>query len=306
MTPLWRSLQYVPAHIEKYTTSTRILAADAIILDLQDSVPAGAKEQARAMAVALVPRLVGAGPDILVRINEGERGRADLDAVAIGGVQAIVVPQVRAPEELQEIDRRLSEIEAVRGLPPGSVGLLPLIESAAGLLRMAAIAGASPRVRAINLGNEDLAADLGVEPEADALLVPRQLLLIAARAANVLPLGLIASGAGFHDIDSYRALVERSRRLGSRGASCIHPSQIAVLNEVFAPGEAERAWAARVLEAAASAGPEQGAFALDGRMIDAPILARARNVLARLEAIHNRDRRGAHAPARALQPSDRE
>ncbi len=295
MTLLWRSLQYVPAHVEKYARSPHILAADAIILDLQDSVPAEAKERARAMAVAAIPHLAAQspdqGPDILVRINEDETGAADLAAVAVAGVKALVVPQVRSAGAIEELDRRLAAAEAARGLEPGSIGLLPLVESAAGLVHMAAIAAASPRIRAINLGNEDLAADLGVAPTEEALMVPRQLLLIAARAAGVLPLGLVGSGAGFRDLDSYRALALRSRRLGSQGASCIHPSQIAVLNEVFAPDEAERAWATRVLEAAAAADPDRGAFALDGRMIDPPILARARNLLARHDSIHNRGRR---------------
>lgn len=290
MKPVWRSLQYVPAHVEKYAASPRILEADAIILDLQDAVPAAAKERARIMAAEVAPRLAGKGPDILVRINEGKTGRADLEAVAGAAVRAIVVPQVRTVREIRAVDRLLSEIEARRGLRPGSVGLLPLIESASGLVRMAEIAAASPRIVAMNLGNEDLAADLGVEPAADALMVARQLLVIAAVAADALPLGLVGSGSGFRDLDSYRALAAQSRRMGSKGASCIHPSQVAVLNDVFTPSAAECDWATAVLAAAGAADPERGAFAFEGRMIDAPVLARARDVLARLDAINSRRR----------------
>jgi citrate lyase subunit beta/citryl-CoA lyase len=291
MTLVWRSLQYVPAHVEKYAASPRILEADAVILDLQDSVPAEAKEQARAMATATAPVLAGKGPDILVRINEGEIGRADLDAVAGEGVRAIVVPNVRTPDEVRELDRRLTELETLKGLDVGTTGLLILVESAAGSIRMADIAQASPRILAMNLGNEDLARDLGVEPDEVALALPRQLMVLAAAAAGVTPLGLLGSGAGFQDLEAYRALAERSRRAGSRGSSCIHPSQIAVLNAVFSPSEEERLWAERVLKAAEDADPERGAFALEGRMIDAPILGRARNVLERVAAIQNRRRR---------------
>lgn len=288
MTVLWRSLQYVPAHIRKYVESERILAADAVILDLQDSVPAAAKDDARGMAVEAAATLAPKGPDILVRINTGETGFRDLEAVVGPAVSAIVVPDVRSPADVRALARKLDQIEAEKVLTAGATQLLLLVESAAGLTRMAAVARASSRIAALNLGNEDLAHDLGVKPDVAGLGVARQLLVIAAVAAGVTPLGLIESGAAFSDLQAYRALAERSRAAGSRGSSCIHPSQIEVLNEVFTPSQAERDWAERVLEAAHSAPADRGAFALDGQMIDAPIVARAAAVLARHDAIRFR------------------
>ena len=115
---------------------------------------------------------------------------------------------------------------------------------------LAAIAKASPRIVAINLGNEDFALDLGMEPDDDTLRMPRQQLVIAAAAAGIMPLGLMGVATRFDDLEAYRALALRSRRFGYAGATCIHPSQIAVLNAAFAPTEDELAWARRVVDGA--------------------------------------------------------
>jgi len=164
----------------------------------------------------------------------------------------------------------------------GTVRLVVLIETAEGFLNMAAIAKASPRVVAINLGNEDFALDLGMEPDDDTLRMPRQQLVIAAAAAGIMPLGLMGVATRFDDLDAYRALALRSRRFGYVGATCIHPSQIAILNAAFSPTDEELAWARRVVEGAEQA---PGAFQIDGKMIDAPIIQRARHLILRSETI---------------------
>lgn len=294
MTLLWRSLQYVPAHVEKYVGSPRIREADAVILDLQDSVPVEAKTAARDAVAGAAAAITTDGPDVLVRINDRpDLAERDIEASVAPEVRALVVPNVRDVADVARVERLVVDAEARKGLAIGSTRLLILIESAEGLLQMTAIARASRRIAAINLGNEDLALDLGVEPTEEALAVSRQLLVIAAAAAGVTPLGLLASGSDFSDLDAYRALAERSRRMGFCGASCIHPSQIAILNAAFAPTEAEVAWARRVVDGVAAAEASgRGAFALDGRMIDAPIVARAAGVLARQAALSTRRRGG--------------
>ncbi|PZO37494.1 MAG: CoA ester lyase [Alphaproteobacteria bacterium] len=293
MTLPWRSLIYVPAHIEKFVSSPRILEADAVILDLQDSVPGDAKAEARARIEAAARHLGGAGQNVLVRINEGKAvADKDLEVCVGAGIETLVVPQIRSVNEINQLDLRLSELETGLNRVPGSTKLLVLIESAAGIVSMAAIAKASSRIVALNIGNEDLATDLGVAPTEDALRVSRQLLVIAAVAAGVTPLGLVASGADFTDLDAYRLLAEGSRRLGFCGASCIHPSQIAVLNKAFGPSAEEMAWAHHVLDAARSAKTlGQAAFALEGRMIDPPIVARAENIIQRHAVIEARQLR---------------
>jgi citrate lyase subunit beta/citryl-CoA lyase len=154
---------------------------------------------------------------------------------------------------------------------------------------MRIVAAADPRVAAITLGDEDFSNAIGAEPDGDTLIAVKQSLIVAASAAGVLPLGFLGSIADFADMDAFRAMVRRSRRMGYRGACCIHPKQVAVLNEEFAPRPEEVDHARRVVEAAAQALAEgRGAAALDGRMIDAPVVERARTLLAAHEAIRRR------------------
>lgn len=282
MTPVWRSLQYVPAHIEKYVSNPRIAEADAIILDLEDSVPADSKAAARAGLSRAIDIVRASGADVLVRINDGPMAALDIAVAVKPGLSAIVVPKVRDAAALKTLDRLVSEAEAAAAMAPGSVRFLVLIETADGFLDMRAIAGASPRTVAINLGNEDFALDLGMEVSDETLAMPRQQLVIVAAAASIMPLGLMGSATRFDDPDGYRALALRSRRFGFVGSTCIHPSQIAVLNEAFSPSPEEILQARRIVEAATQADRDgRGAFSLDGRMVDAPVIARAEATLLR-------------------------
>ncbi len=290
MTPVWRSLQYVPAHVEKYVSSPHIAAADAVILDLEDSVPADRKTLARSGLAQSVPTVARAGADVLVRINDGDMAAQDIAAAIQPGVAALVIPKVRDAARLKHLDRLVCDAEAAAGMTQGSVRFVVLIETADGFLDMLAIARATRRTIAINLGNEDFAFDLGMEASDETLLMPRQQLVIVATAAGIMPLGLMGPATRFDDLDAYRALALRSRRFGFVGSSCIHPSQIALLNEAFSPTAEQVAEARRVVQAAEAAGAEgRGAFAIDGRMIDAPIVARAQAVILRHQTIEARE-----------------
>lgn len=286
MTFVWRSLQYVPAHVEKYVSNPRIREADGIILDLEDSVPASEKVRAR-QALDTAITLAGAGGgDILVRINDGEAGLADLDAAVRPGVSALVVPKVASGQVVQDLDRQITMRERVAALDVGAIRLVVLIETAGGFLNMSAIASACPRIAAINLGAEDFATDIGMACSEETLLGPRQHMAIVAAAAGIMPLGLMGPATRFDDLETYRALAQRSRRFGYVGSTCIHPSQIGILNDAFSPTEEEVAYAARLVAEAGAAQTEgRGAFAIDGRMIDAPIVARAEALLDRHRAI---------------------
>jgi citrate lyase subunit beta / citryl-CoA lyase len=280
MTPVWRSLQYVPAHVEKYVSSPHIAAADAVILDLEDSVPVDRKTDARAGldgAIAIVAR---SGADVLVRINDGDMAAPDIAAAVKPAVAALVIPKVRDAARLKHLDQLVSDAEGRAGMTRGVTRFVVLIETADGFLDMLAIARATPRVIAINLGNEDFALDVGMEPSDETLALPRQQLAIVAAAARIMPLGLMGVATHFDDLDAYRALVLKSRRFGFVGSSCIHPSQIAVLNEAFSPTPDQLLYAERVVQGATEAERTgRGAFTIDGRMIDAPIVARARALL---------------------------
>ncbi len=155
------------------------------------------------------------------------------------------------------------------------------IETPAALPHLAALAAAHPRVAAMALGPEDFCAALGAVPGPDALLGPN-LLVLCARAAGIAPLGFVGSIGAFEDMDAFCATVAQARGLGCRGAMCIHPKQVTALNELFAPTEVELGWARRAIEGdAAARAPGLGAFRIDGKMVDAPVVARAHEMVGR-------------------------
>ena len=293
---LWRSLLFVPANNGRFIEKAHTRGADAIILDLEDSVPAGERPDARRTLMESVGLVARGGADVLVRINaEPEQSTADLDAAVHAGVRALLVPKVERPETLCALSGDVSRLEAERGMVVGSVGFVVLVESAAGLLHAEAIAHADPRNLALELGGEDFALSTGMVPDAETLALPKQMALYAARAAGLVPLGILGSIADYADVGAYRAMAEQSRRLGFEGAACIHPSNVPILNEVFTPSAAQAAHARRVVDAYADAQRTgSGAVSVDGKMVDVPVVERAQTLLARLEAIRAREA-GAHS-----------
>jgi len=286
--PLWRSLLYVPATAARFVAKAADRGADAILLDLEDSIPPERKADARAALAEAVATLVAARgdrarPEILVRINRAWRlAVPDLEAAVIAGVDGLCLPKVDGADHLAAIDQVVGELEAERGLPTGRIRYFVLIETAKGVSEARAIAKASRRTAAISLGGEDLAADLGL-PEPDPLvLAPYNAdILVAAREAGVLPLGYPGSIAEFSDLEAFRRGAEQGRREGFEGGACIHPAQVPILNAAFAPPEAEIAHAEALLtafEAALAQG--SGAVSFEGKMIDKPIVDRARRVIA--------------------------
>jgi citrate lyase subunit beta/citryl-CoA lyase len=175
-------------------------------------------------------------------------------------------------------------------MPIGATRMLAMVETASAFFRIAEIARAHPRLVGLNLGTEDFALSAGMLPEAEGLLMPKQMCVFAARAAGIMPLGFVGTVAEFHDLDGFRQTVRRSRRLGFMGASVIHPSQVAILNEEFRANAAEIDHARRVVEAYDKALAEGvGAVTVDGKMIDVPIVERAQLLLEREAAIAARE-----------------
>jgi citrate lyase subunit beta/citryl-CoA lyase len=217
----------------------------------------------------------------MVRVNHSLRALAqDLEAAVVPGLAALVLPKVESAAFIREVADAVAELEIERSLSPGSVRFVLQIETPAALFDLLSIAAAHPRVAAMTLGPEDLSAALGGTPEPDALLGPNLAVLYAARAAGLLPLGFVGSIATYSDLEAFRETIRQARRLGFRGAMVVHPAQIPVLNEAFAPTAEEIDWARRVVAACAEAGAQgRGAFELDGRMIDAPIVRRAEDIL---------------------------
>ena len=285
--PSWRSLLFVPVTREKFVATAHRRGADAIILDLEDSVPESDKQRGRALVAAAAQEVSKGGADVLVRINRPwQHAFRDIEAVVSPGVAALVCPKVESPEHLLVIAEMLGALEHQRGLVAGHTKLVALIETAAAYFRADAIAKATPRLVALSLGAEDFAWSVGMEPIAEALEMPKQTVIIAARAAGILPLGFMGTVADFRDLEAFRAIVRRSRKFGFAGATCIHPSQLPILNEEYgvSADDVERA---RRLIAAYEAAMAQGLGALtfEGKMIDVPVVERAKTLIARAKTI---------------------
>ena len=288
--PIWRSMMFVSVNVDKFVESAHTRGADVIILDLEDSILPKDKERARTLVAAAAPKVARSGADVVVRINRPWRlCLRDLEAVVSREICALMLPKTESADHVRMVAEVLDELEAERGLRQGHTQLVTMIESASAFFRAPEIAAAHSRVIALTLGAEDFALSVGMVPEAEGLFYPKQQIVIAARAAGVLPLGFIGTVADFKDLDAFRATARRSRRLGFTGASVIHPSQIEILNAEFRPSMEEVAQARRVVAAfEAAAGGSQGAIQVDGKMVDIPVVERCRGVLARHEAIEQR------------------
>lgn len=280
--PVWRSMLFVPANLKHYYDKAVACDPDAIVLDLEDGVASDAKAAARAAVPEAAHTCASAGADILVRINRpiGLAVR-DIEAVVSPAVSALMLPKVESAGHVRLLAELVDTCEAQQGMERGQTRFYVVVESVQAFPHMFEIAAAHPRLVAFTCGTEDFTASTGSQPDPDVLLYPKQQGIFAARAAGILPLGILASGANYRDLEGLRAAVQTSRRFGVEGSSCIHPAQVPILNEGFTPGEAEIAKAQRIVDAS-DAGLRQGrgAVGLQDSMIDAPVVERARRVLA--------------------------
>jgi citrate lyase subunit beta/citryl-CoA lyase len=291
--PVWRSLLYVPANVEKYVDRAHARGADVIQLDLEDSVPVSEKAQARKLVQAHAARVRRGGADVVVRINQPlSLAVRDIEAAVCPDVDAIAVTKASGVSHLRLLDDLVSELESRRGMRVGHTRFITMIETADAFFRMREITTASPRIVACNIGGEDFSLDCNMVPGSETLLYPKQHMVIAASAAGILPLGFVDSVAGFGDWEVFRAMVRRSRDFGFQGAGCIHPGQVTIVNQEYRPGADEVALARKLIamDAEAASGG-RGSFALDGKMVDAPVVLRAQRLLRRFDAIVAREAR---------------
>lgn len=282
---------FVPADTDRFLAKAPRRGADALILDLEDAVAPQAKAAARANVGPFLATLHAASRvPIHVRVNnEPELLAPDLEAAIAGGADGLLVPKVETAAQVVQLDSRLRALEARHGRPIGGVRVVAMLESPLSVCNAVSIAQSSRRLSALLFGTEDFAAVMGMPTEAEGLAGPAQAVALAAAAYGLQPMGLPGSVAEFSDLDAYRATVARARRIGMRGSICIHPAQVAIVNEVFG-GTADEADRARrlleVFDAAKAAG--RGAVAHEGRMVDEPIAIRARKFVGRYDALRAR------------------
>jgi citrate lyase subunit beta/citryl-CoA lyase len=268
-----RSLLYVPAHSERFIAKAHERGADAIIVDLEDAVPEAEKSAARDKLPETIAWVTRKGAAAFVRINAGARQRDDAIAAVRAGVFGLFIPKAGDPRALESLAGTLRAEEAALGRP--ATPFVAMIEDPAAMLDARALARVQ-RVMALSFGAEDFTAITGGTPTPEVLRHPKLMLHYAAKAEGKLSFGLLQSIADYSDLGALGAAAREAKAHGFDGATCIHPSGVPVLNEAFAPTDAERGWAGRVLAAAETS---DAAFALDGRMVDAPVLARARRIL---------------------------
>jgi citrate lyase subunit beta/citryl-CoA lyase len=291
--PVWRSLLYVPVNVEKFVEKAHTRGADVLQLDLEDAVPPAEKEKARTLVERNAARVRRGGADVVVRINQPlSLAVRDLEHSVCPDVDGIAITKADSASHVKLLDQLVTGLEEKRGMKAGHTKFIVMIETADAYTRIDEIPRASPRVVAMNIGGEDFALDLNAQPDDDVLLHPKQRMIIAARAAGVMPLGFIGTVADFSDWEKFRLMVRRARRFGFDGAGCIHPGQVTIVNEEYTPSEAEVAYARKVIrmdKEAAAAG--RGSFQIDGKMIDIPVVVRAERLILRYEAIKAREAR---------------
>lgn len=277
-----RSYLYVPGNAPDKLAKAAARGADALIVDLEDAVPQAAKDTARtAVAEWLTQMGAAQGPEIWVRVNPGEAGHRDARAVLGPAVTGLCLAKAESSAEIAALDRVITEAEAGRGLAPGSVRVMPLLESAAALFAAVELARA-PRVARLQLGEADLAADLGVVPGPDGreLLWARSTVVAACAAARVGP-PIAPVSVDVRDLDLLRESTRALADLGFVGRACVHPAQLPVVHDVFTPAPDALAEAHDILARHERSLAEGGAVCLDdhGRLVDEAVVRSARRVV---------------------------
>lgn len=277
---LARSWLFAPADHARRREKALQCGADAVILDLEDAVAAGAKAGARDAAAGLLDP--GGAAAVYVRINglDTRWCYPDLLAVVRAGLAGIVVPKVERADDLRILDWVIGQLESERELVPGSIRLVGLVETAAGVEALDAIAAACPRLARLGFGVADYSLDLGLVPSPDE----EELGYVRARLVHVSRVARLAAPLDsvvveYRDGERFLSSARRGRSMGLGGKLCIHPDQVPLANEVFAPSAAEIATAEAVV-AAWQSGQGQAALSVAGQFVDGPVVERARRVLA--------------------------
>ena len=288
-----RSRLYLPGNEPKFFLNAGLHGPDGVILDLEDSVAPSEKDAARIIVRNALRSVDFHGAERMVRINQGERGLEDLDFIAPHNVHVVLIPKVEDPQQVRAVDERIGATlgrgikeSAIRN-PQSAILLMPIVESALGVIRAYEVATASPNVCALTIGLEDYTADIAAQRtvEGRESFWARSQVVNAARAAGVQPIDSVFSDVA--DMDALRQSVLEAKSLGFDGKGCIHPRQIAVVHESFAPSREELEKARKIVAAFEEAQAKGlGVVSLGSKMIDPPVVKRAQRVVRLAEATH--------------------
>lgn len=294
MTPL-RTLLFVPGNQERRIDKARSIPADALILDLEDSVPLAEKNSARAMVSSSIDGLALRKQEVFVRINalSTDHATADIKAIVIPRLSGICLPKSESADDILKADALIAEAERQADLTVGLVELLALVETPKGIINVYEIAGASPRVLGIAFGPEDYTLEMDVKrtKEGAEIYYPRVVIAVACHAA-----GVLAIDGVYTDIRDEEGLSQEARlarQMGFHGKLLIHPNQVDPVSQIFSPTEEEIAHALGVVEAFEAALTKgQASTSFEGKMIDSPVAERARKLLALAESIARQEGTG--------------
>ncbi|MBQ0113158.1 MAG: citrate (pro-3S)-lyase subunit beta [Bacteroidales bacterium] len=281
MQRLRRTMMFVPGNNPAMMSDAFIYSPDSIMLDLEDSVTMAEKDAARLLVHNALKTIDYGNTEMVVRVNplNTPYGKKDVEAVVKAGVDVIRMPKTETAEEVVELEKEIERVEKEIGCL-GRTQIMAAIESTKGIINAYAIATASKRMMGIALGAEDYCANLKTQrtPSGDELLLARETIVVAARAAGIYALDTVYSN--LNDMETFRKEVELIKRLGFDGKSIINPRQIEIINEVFTPTEKEiekaKTIVAAIKEAAAKG---SGVIAVNGKMVDKPVVTRAEHTI---------------------------
>jgi citrate lyase subunit beta/citryl-CoA lyase len=284
---MYRSLLFAPGNHPRRVQKALSLDADAVILDLEDACPLAEKTATRSVVVGACQRPRKGLGYIRVNATATEFGYGDIVAVVQPNVDGIILPKLETADEIRAVDWVIANLEKERGLPTGAFDVIPIVETAKGMANIRAITAAGTRVKRIAFGAGDFTLDMHIEwSRAEAELLPyRSECVLASRAAEIeAPIDTV--WVDLKDSEGFMNSTRHIRALGFQGKMCIHPDQVAIVNEILSPSAAEVEWSAKVVaafEAAEEAG--SASIQLEGQFIDYPIVHRARRVLEAMQRI---------------------
>lgn len=277
-----RSLLYIPGNNPGMIQNCAIYGADGVLLDLEDSISLSEKDSARKLVKHALLSLDFGSVERVVRINGRDTPffEPDLREIIPAQPDAVRIPKIDSPEDILAADEIITSLEEEHGMERGSVGIHAMLETARAIVNTPAIAAVSPRILGLTIGGQDLAADMGITITREGLemLYAKSAVILAAKAFGLLAFDTVYTDIG--DLYGLREAAAQSVALGFSGKAAIHPSQIAVIHEAFTPPEKDVLRAERIVRAAKEAEARHlGVVAVDGRMVDAPVVAQARRVL---------------------------
>lgn len=278
----FRSLLFIPGNKESMLRKALNFQPDALVPDMEDSVPDAEKANARNTVAGLLPELAATGIPVIPRVNALETGWTADDLAAVVGphIHGISIGKIHVPGDVHQLSALLDGLETQAGLESGQIKCFLWLESARAMVHCYEICSASPRIEGVAFGGEDFTHDMGIERLEDEseVAVARNLLCIAARAAEVQALD--TPYFRFRDEEGLRANCAKAKQFGFKGKFAIHPAQIDAINESFSPSRAEIEYARRVVAAFEEAERVgRGSTSLDGKVIDVPVVKRARALL---------------------------